>query len=504
MSQRADPTTASARTVLPDGILDEASPLSAAIAPRTVLTTRPGRLCAQAGHASRRFRGSAVRVGAVTIVLWAGAMLNASIASGDYHVEVCSDLATGAPSNSSGWTVSQSGSYDGASGCNGGGYMWAALFAGVSHNYTDNATLTFTAPVNTTIASFSLWRWDQAAPSQPYGSPINTINVAGQNIDACSQADGCSEEGSTTSPTASLISATGLSAAQITLIAACGGGPGGVCPSSSEQDEIRVYGGDIELSQSTAPVAGTVAGSLIAAGTHSGTQTVSFSASDDGSGVYSASLIIDGQNVESEIVDPDGGHCVPTRENPDGTLVFNYAVPCPATAAGYFSYNTAQLANGPHDVRIVIADAAGNTTTAFDGTITVQNLAGAAEPGSVTTPWQITLRVTPREVHQGTLITLSGAVSTTPRPPAGKLVYLQARDVTRGWRGRERRRHLVNVYGPWITFRVLQTQPSGSFTATYRFRLGGDHHYQMRAVAPPEGGFPEPAGRSAPELITET
>ena len=238
---------------------------------------------------------------------------------------------------------------------------------------------------------------------------------------------------------------------------------------------------------------------------------MSFSASDNGSGVYSASLIIDGQTVESEIPNTNGGRCQPTRQNPDGSLVFNYVVPCPSSASGYFSYNTAQLANGAHNVRIVIADAAGNTTTAHDGTINVDNAGGSApestegssSSGSAAS-WSVSMRVTPHHVHQHTVITLSGVVTTSPRPSSGKLISLQARSVGGAWRGRGRKRHRVNVYGPWITFHVLNAKPDGGFSTTYRFRLGGDHRYQMRAVAPAEGGYAERTGSSPPVLVTET
>ena len=455
-------------------------------------------------HHHRFSRRGARRAAFLVLAMQAASLLGAAAARADYHVEVCSDLTTGAPSNSSGWSTSNVGAFDGASGCNGGGYMWAALFPNVSHPYTDNGTLVFSAPANTTISSFWLWRWDHAAASQPYGSPVNTISYDGQQIDGCSQAWGCTDEGSTTSSSGSVVGASGLSANQIVVIAACGGGPGGTCPADSQSSEIRIYGGDIDLTQSTAPSAGSVFGSLVDSGVHAGTQTVSFSATDNGSGVYSAALIIDGRTVASEIPNTNGGRCRATRRNPDGSLVFNYVVPCPASASGSFSYNTGELANGAHDVRIVIADAAGNTTTAFDGTIVTQNAAspGGGAPG-VAARWSVSLRVSPRRVHRHTRITLSGRVATSPRPPDGKLVYLQARAVELAWKGRGRARHRVGEAGPWIIFRALRANADGTFKATYRFRLGGHHSYQFEAVSPQEGGYENPSGQSAPVMVRE-
>jgi hypothetical protein len=446
----------------------------------------------------------------VSAALAAVLLVSAPAARAEYHVAVCSDLSTGAPSNSSGWTPSQSGTFVGASGCNGGGFMDAGLWANVSHNYTDNGTLVFTAPANTTIASFSLWRWDQAGPSQPYGSPVNTISYDGQAIDACSQAFGCGAEGSTTSETGSEVGASGLSAHQLEVIAACGGGPGGVCPAWSANSEIRIYGGDIDLNQSTSPSVSAATGSLVAGGTHSGTESASFNATDDGSGVYSATLVIDGSAVSSNIVNTNGGRCRPTRQNADGSLVFDYVVPCPASASGSLTYDTRQLGDGSHDLRIEIADAAGNGTSAFDGVITVDNHPGTVPPGAggglagTTRKWAVSLRVSPPHVHRHTLITLRGRVITSPRPSSGKLIYLQARSVSMGWRGRGRGRRRVAVYGHWVSFQTLRAMADGGFKAAYRFRLGGRHRYQLRAVAPKEGGYRNASGSSSPVLVTET
>jgi hypothetical protein len=117
--------------------------------------------------------------------------------------------------------------------------------------------------------------------------------------------------------------------------------------------------------------------------------------------------------------------------------------------------------------------------------------------------WSVTLKASPGRVSKGTNLKLAGNVSTSPRPAAGKLVYLQARSVSRLWRGHGRNRHRVNVYGHWTTFVALHTSSSGAWHATYKFRLGGRHVYQMRAVAPSEGGFQNPTGNSPTITIIE-
>jgi hypothetical protein len=123
--------------------------------------------------------------------------------------------------------------------------------------------------------------------------------------------------------------------------------------------------------------------------------------------------------------------------------------------------------------------------------------------GGNASDWRVSLSVSPRRVHRHSTIRLWGLVTTSPRPSAGKLVYLEARDVGVERRVVHGRRRSVQVYGRWITFTVLRAKPSGAFATTYRFRLGGLHLYQFRAVAPAEGQFPNATGQSPIVAVKE-
>jgi hypothetical protein len=118
--------------------------------------------------------------------------------------------------------------------------------------------------------------------------------------------------------------------------------------------------------------------------------------------------------------------------------------------------------------------------------------------------WSITLHVTPRNVRRHTKVKLAGLVSTSPRPAEGKLVYLQARSLATVYKGSGRRRHRVNVYGKWTSFQIFRAKSNGVFSSTYTFRLGGNHTYQFRAVAPAEGQYRNPTGSSATTTVKET
>jgi hypothetical protein len=127
---------------------------------------------------------------------------------------------------------------------------------------------------------------------------------------------------------------------------------------------------------------------------------------------------------------------------------------------------------------------------------------GLVQLGS-TAHWVLSLKVAPLRVRRGTKIRLTGKVSTSPRPGTGKLVFLQARSVSSRWKGRGRARHKVNVFGKWVTFQEFRAKSNGSFTSTYKFRLGGHHTYQFQAVAPAEGQYRNPTGTSVAVSVRE-
>jgi hypothetical protein len=251
------------------------------------------------------------------------------------------------------------------------------------------------------------------------------------------------------------------------------------------------------LNDSTAPtlsnVSGTLATAAGAAGTVSGAQTLAFNASDADSGVRSATLTL-----------TPGAGGSPYTQTIDYSSQCTYSTwnACPLSESGsVFTVDTSTLSAASYAVDLSVSDAAGNVTNQPLGSI---RPAGALSPLLGTaSPWSVALKVTPRHVHRHTLVRLAGRVLSSPRPQR-KLIYLQARTLGDGWRGHGRRRHRIAIHGPWITFQALQAKSTGSFSATYRFRLGGVHRYQMRAVAPAEAGYRNATGSSTAVLVSET
>jgi hypothetical protein len=272
---------------------------------------------------------------------------------------------------------------------------------------------------------------------------------------------------------------------------------GCVIGSGSETPDLQMFGSQVTVDDGSAPTGSATGGALAAGGSVGGTQALSYGATDSVVGVRLVQLLVDGQAVAQ---DDYASQCPYT----------NFQA-CPATVSNTLVWNTASVPNGAHEVALRVVNAAGNTTVIDDHAIEVANSGSQAGNGDASSVlgsagrWSVSLDVSPRQVHEHTVITLSGLVATSPRPPGGNLIYLQARTFTSVWRGRGHKRHRVRSHGRWITFKVMNTQPDGRFAATYRFRLGGDHRYQMRAVAPADGGFGgEQTGASSPALVTET
>jgi hypothetical protein len=99
---------------------------------------------------------------------------------------------------------------------------------------------------------------------------------------------------------------------------------------------------------------------------------------------------------------------------------------------------------------------------------------------AMTVPALTSLNADRRRLRNGQTVTFSGALRTTPAPPAGKLVELQAR-----------------LPGRWETFRTIRTDTAGHWTARYHFtRTHGLQRYRFRVRLPEEAGYPFAAGGS--------
>ncbi len=154
------------------------------------------------------------------------------------------------------------------------------------------------------------------------------------------------------------------------------------CPGSSSggpEAQALVSSASFTLLDSTVPTVANVTGSLIAGGTLTGEDTITFTASDSGGGVYSASMLVDGHLLAQKVPNNNGGLCVNLAPASSATMAFVAPQPCPATENVNLTLNTTSLSAGQHQLQVLATDAAGDQVTAYDGTITV---AGSSQGGT--------------------------------------------------------------------------------------------------------------------------
>jgi len=131
---------------------------------------------------------------------------------------------------------------------------------------------------------------------------------------------------------------------------------------------------DIVLTQTAGPTAVATDGSLPAASTLHGVVDIVVTATDPAAGVFQAILQSNGRTVAKQVIDANGGKCLPYGEDPDGSEIFLYGVPCPAGVSNIdVPFDSAQLPDGPQQVSVLVTDAAGNTTSILSRSVMVEN-----------------------------------------------------------------------------------------------------------------------------------
>jgi hypothetical protein len=113
----------------------------------------------------------------------------------------------------------------------------------------------------------------------------------------------------------------------------------------------------ITLVDRSAPSVQTVSGSAVADSTWTGSEPLTFSATDRGGGLFRVIVEADGVPVEALPAVADD-RCVDRT----GARDFGYPVPCPTQGAGSVRIDAADLPGGWHTVAVYLEDVAGNRT----------------------------------------------------------------------------------------------------------------------------------------------
>jgi hypothetical protein len=337
------------------------------------------------------------------LALATGALAGATDArASTYHVYGCRTPG-GQPAPADGWSGSTAsgGAWDdyAKNTCAEGGALIAALGDQTTHGASvDRATWSFSSPGAASIAAATLYRaGDTAAGGN--GAQFYALALAGPGeaniFEPCASALGCPQEGNTAQPLSGVnrvtVPASNIGA-RLYASAACQGYTGVECPAGTGDSNgysaaLYLYASDITLEQSAGPSVINVGGELASASSLSGTPNLTLSASDAGAGVYELLLSVDGQLVDNQVPNDNGGHCRDVGQASDGRPAFLYIQPCPQSVTAEVKLDTTRLTDGPHHLVATVLDAAGNSAPVLDRTITVANPAppGCDPPASAAT-----------------------------------------------------------------------------------------------------------------------
>ena len=105
-----------------------------------------------------------------------------------------------------------------------------------------------------------------------------------------------------------------------------------------------------------------------------GTGDVTVNATDSGSGVYRVKLVVDDVVRLTRVVDANGGRCADVNPANDDEYEFADPAPCKTSAGGTYRFDTAGLPEGDHTLQVLLEDAAGNSATLANRSVTVDNV----------------------------------------------------------------------------------------------------------------------------------
>lgn len=330
-------------------------------------------------HRRRNVLAAAALIAAATLLCAAVAHAN------QMTVFSCHDPA-GHPVGHAGWVIERTGqSYmTAADSCGAGGAGSLSLeLAANGGGYPNGAEIQwhFSAPSWASIAKYTIQVPDS------YARPGSTGVGQGQVfIDASDESDPVYDYrnlGGGTWGASTIERSPPAPVSWVTVNASCDGQEGS-CPTGVEMSRVDVSAASVLLNDFATPTVTEKAGSLLSGATLRGQAEASFQAQEEGPGIYSAWLTVDGKSRPAVLLNSNNGLCTDLGQTSDATRSFSSPTPCAKATSGSLSLNTAELTDGKHTIKLQVDDAAGNTSTAFDGTIVTNNAPESESPPAVT------------------------------------------------------------------------------------------------------------------------
>jgi hypothetical protein len=128
--------------------------------------------------------------------------------------------------------------------------------------------------------------------------------------------------------------------------------------------------------------------------------------------VYEAIFNVDGQIVQSTVVNENGGRCRNVGQTRDGTAAFLYVQPCLGSVSAGVGFDTTKVGNGLHHLIVSVIDAAGNAAPVLDRNITVANPGVPGPPNGTNASGQATLAASWKGTRKERLTSSYGRAQT--------------------------------------------------------------------------------------------
>jgi hypothetical protein len=285
-----------------------------------------------------------------------------------------------------------------------------------THPADDLLSATVQAPAGAEIVAYKAWRSAQVASNYSYRYHELTPFGAAPEQDECFASAGCTSKGDPSQPFGQsnlvyMLNRSGVTGLEFLLTCALPDSSSEKCPATAPGAKFELFGAELTMADSSSPVIPIApSGPLVLPAAHlSGSEPVTISATDTGSGVYQAMLEIDGTIVQTSTLDENGGLCKPPYVSVE---------PCKLSATGTISLDTSTLSDGTHSLRILVSDATGTNVTSW-GPVTIHTDNGRCNPTPVTKEMDMKVRVAAHGKRESRAITTRFGQGATVR---GRLV----------------------------------------------------------------------------------
>jgi hypothetical protein len=282
---------------------------------------------------------------------------SSAASAGTYVIDNC-PAAPGANGDSGPWIVfGAPQGYDGS--CAGGlGDFIGPLGGSLAPGQLDGVQVV--APADITIRAARLWWY---VPHQLSGA--DTFAIAAENTGSIGE--GATPLNMTSAPSAFVLPST---TTELTLADYCSNDDAGAgCVfGGGENPDLELLGSELTLADGDLPSGAVTGGALSGGGVLSGTESLSYSASEGSSGVRLVQVAVDGNVV--------------AQKDYLASCPYTDFLACPPSVSDSINWNTANVADGEHSLTLIVESAAQNTSVIYDGTIHVHNAAGTASLGA--------------------------------------------------------------------------------------------------------------------------